>query len=79
MSNLPAQATMAGSQALAGYLFDEVSLAAPFELSALFQCANAALYALLFTWRPPRPAGDGPAGQEAPDEAASPPPLAEPL
>ncbi len=79
LSNLPAQATMAGSQALAGYLFDEVSLAAPFELSALFQCANAALYALLFTWRPPRPAGDGPAGQEAPDEAASPPPLAEPL
>lgn len=53
LSNLPAQATMAGGQVLAGYLFDEVSLAAPFELAAAFQWANAALYLALFTWRPP--------------------------
>ncbi len=55
LSNVPAQATMAGSQALAGYLFDEVSLAAPFELAAVFQCLNAVLYAVLFAWMPPRP------------------------
>ena len=48
LSLLPAQGTMAASQVLAGYLFDEVGLAAPFELSALFQLANAALYGLLF-------------------------------
>lgn len=53
LSSLPAQATMASSQALAGYLFDEVSLSAPFELAALFQCANAAMYELAFSWRPP--------------------------
>jgi len=57
LSNLPAQGTMAGSQVLAGYLFDEVSLAAPFELAALFQLANAVLYGVLFgPWRPrPKP------------------------
>ncbi len=48
LSNLPAQGTMAGSQVLAGYLFDEVSLAAPFEVAAVFQCLNAVLYAFLF-------------------------------
>lgn len=53
LSNLPAQATMAGSQALAGYLFDEVSLAAPFELAGVLQVANALLYSILFTLRPP--------------------------
>jgi MFS family permease len=56
LSNLPAQATMAGSQAAAGYLFDEVSLAAPFELAAVLQMVNALLYGLLFSLRPPRPA-----------------------
>jgi len=54
LSNLPAQGTMAGSQVLAGYLFDEVSLAAPFEVAAAVQCVNAALYPILFAWRPPR-------------------------
>jgi MFS family permease len=48
LSTLPSQVTMAGSQALAGYLFDEVSLAAPMELAACFQCLNAVLYATLF-------------------------------
>jgi MFS family permease len=54
LSNLPAQATMAGGQVTAGYLFDEVSLAAPFELAAVFLVANAVLYGLLFSRRPPR-------------------------
>ncbi len=48
LSNLPAQGTMAASQVVAGFLFDAVGLAAPFELAALFQCANATLYASLF-------------------------------
>jgi MFS family permease len=48
LSNLPAQGTMGGSQVLAGYLFEEVSLAAPFEVAAVFQCLNAVLYAILF-------------------------------
>lgn len=56
LANLPAQGAMAGSQVAAGYLFDEVSLAAPFELAALFQVANAALYGLLFSLRPPHAA-----------------------
>ncbi len=55
LSNLPAQATMAGGQAIAGYLFDEVSLSAPFELAGALQVVNAALYWLLFAARPPRP------------------------
>lgn len=54
LSTVPAQATMAGGQAFAGYLFDEVSLSAPFEIAALFQCLNALAYALLFGLRPPR-------------------------
>lgn len=55
LSILPAQATMGGSQVLAGYLFDEVGLAAPFELSAVFQCANALLYGILFRHGAGRP------------------------
>lgn len=41
LSILPWHATTATSQLLAGYLFDEVSLTAPFELAAAFQCLNA--------------------------------------
>ena len=63
LSNLPAQATMATSQLLAGYLFDEVSLTAPFELAAAFQCLNALLYGILFG--PARP-------HRARDHAANP-------
>lgn len=70
LSNLPAQATMAGSQALAGYLFDEVSLAAPFELAAVLQMANAVLYWLLFALRPQRRKGAPEGGGPAPPERA---------
>lgn len=56
LSNLPSQATMAGGSGMAGYLFEEVSLAAPFELAGLFQMLNAALYGVLFVLHPPRPA-----------------------
>ncbi|MGC9220761.1 MAG: MFS transporter [Solirubrobacteraceae bacterium] len=66
LSNLPMQATMGGSQALAGYLFDEVSLAAPFELAAVFQCLNAFVYTLLFVWKPPTSARQLSARQQPP-------------
>ncbi|HEU0257352.1 MAG TPA: MFS transporter [Microbacteriaceae bacterium] len=59
LSNLPAQGTMAAGQAAGGWLFDEASLAAPFTLAAVFQVANAALYWLLFSRRPPRPRAAG--------------------
>ena len=57
LANLPAQGTMAAGQAVGGWLFDAVDLAAPFLLAAGFQIANAVLYWALFTLRPPRPAG----------------------
>ncbi len=75
LSNLPAQATMGGSQVLAGYLFDEVSLAAPFELAALFQCVNAVLYGLLFSRFPPRRAASEPPVPPEPLEEGLAPPL----
>lgn len=64
-SMLPSQATQAGSQATAGYLFAEVSLAVPFELAGLLQVTNALLYGVLFLVRPPRqPASPDDAGQQ---------------
>lgn len=48
LSNLPAQGSQAGSQVLAGYIFDEVSLAAPLLLAGALQAANALVYAALF-------------------------------
>jgi MFS family permease len=54
LSNLPAQATSASTPALAGYLFDHVSMALPFEIGALLQGANAVLYWSFFRHlRPP--------------------------
>jgi len=64
LSNLPAQGTMGVSQVLAGYLFESVGLAAPFELSAVFQCVNAVLYGAFFGWAKPVIA-DGGAGRFA--------------
>ncbi|MHB1582615.1 MAG: MFS transporter, partial [Acidimicrobiales bacterium] len=48
LSNLPAQGTQAGSQVLAGFLFDQVSLAAPLLIGGVLQTLNAAAYAALF-------------------------------
>lgn len=47
-SRLPAQASQVGSQELAGYLFAQVSLAAPFELAAIVQSLGAFLFGILF-------------------------------
>jgi MFS family permease len=43
-SQLPTQGISAISPTLSGYLFDEVSLAAPFELAGLLQLLNALLF-----------------------------------
>lgn len=59
LSNLPAQGTQAGSQVLAGYVFDEVSLAAPLMMAGALQALNAVVYAALF--RPREPSVQAPA------------------
>lgn len=52
-SRLPAQGTQAGGQLLAGYLIQNLSLAAPFAVAGLAQLLNGALYAgLLARIRP---------------------------
>ena len=48
LSNLPAQATSALSPSLAGYLFDHVALALPFDIGAILQGINALLFFLFF-------------------------------
>lgn len=54
LANLPSQATSALSPTLAGYLFDHVALALPFEIGAVLQGVNAALFFLFFhAIRPP--------------------------
>ncbi|MGH9115873.1 MAG: MFS transporter, partial [Acidimicrobiales bacterium] len=54
LARLPAQATSAGTPALAGELFDHVSLAAPFLVGGAFQLANALVYYAFFRGRPPQ-------------------------
>ncbi len=53
LANLPSQLAMAGSPLLSGYLLQDVSLAAPFELSAVLQLANAISFWLFFRNVPP--------------------------
>lgn len=53
LSNLPSQAGSALSPTLAGYLFDHVALALPFEIGALLQGINAVLFFLFFRASPP--------------------------
>lgn len=53
LSNLPSQASSALSPTLAGYLFDHVTLAMPFEIGALLQGINALLFFLFFRSTPP--------------------------
>ncbi len=48
LSNLPSQATSAASPVIAGYLFDHVSLALPFEIGAVLQGINAFLFYFFF-------------------------------
>lgn len=48
LSNLPSQATSVLTPTPAGYLFDHVSLALPFEIGAAMQFINAMLYLVFF-------------------------------
>lgn len=48
LSRLPSQGLASAAPLLSGYLFDEVSLAAPFEIAAFFQLINALSFGWLF-------------------------------
>lgn len=48
LSSLPAQISMTAGPLFSGYLFDEVSLALPFELAAVLQSVDAVLYWVFF-------------------------------
>ncbi|MGH9087883.1 MAG: MFS transporter [Acidimicrobiales bacterium] len=62
LSNLPAQLTMAGSPLATGVLFEEVSLSLPFEISAVFQLANAAMFWAFFRRHAPEEERSGRSG-----------------
>ncbi|MGH9305028.1 MAG: MFS transporter, partial [Acidimicrobiales bacterium] len=53
LSNLPSQGSQAISQVFAGYLFDEISLAAPLLIGGLLQALNAGAYGVLFLAKDP--------------------------
>lgn len=54
LSNLPSQAASAVSPTAAGYLFDHVALALPFEIGALLQAVNTVMFFVFFrALRPP--------------------------
>ncbi len=53
LSNLPSQLAMSASPVLAGYIFDEVSLAIPFEIAGFLQLVNSIIYWVFFKNAPP--------------------------
>ncbi len=53
LSNVPSQFAMAASPTLAGYIFDNVSLSLPFELTGLLQLVNAGMFWGFFHNMPP--------------------------
>ena len=54
LSNLPSQAASAVSPTAAGYLFDHVALALPFEIGAVLQAINTVMFFVFFrAVRPP--------------------------
>jgi len=53
LANLPMQATSAASPTLAGYLFDHIALALPFEIGAILQGINTLLFFVFFRNMPP--------------------------
>lgn len=71
LSNLPSQLAMAGSPLFSGYLIEEVSLAAPFEISAFFQLANATTFWWFFHRLPPEEERAG-AGASQPEGTCAP-------
>ena len=66
LSNLPSQMSSALGPAAAGYLFEELSMAAPFVAGALLQGLNAGLFYLFFrAIRPPEEGPETPATETA--------------
>ncbi len=53
LSNLPSQIAMSASPVLAGYIYDEISLAMPFEIAGVLQLVNSILYWGFFKNTPP--------------------------
>ncbi|MHB8586607.1 MAG: MFS transporter [Thermoplasmatota archaeon] len=53
LANIPSQVAMTISPLASGYLFEEVSLAVPFEVSGALQIVNAALFWAFFRAHPP--------------------------
>ncbi len=53
LSNLPSQVAMSASPVLAGYIYDEVSLALPFEIAGFLQLVNSLIYWAFFKNAPP--------------------------
>jgi MFS family permease len=53
LSSMPSQLAMSVSPLATGYLLDEVSLALPFEIAAVFMFLNAASFWALFRGHPP--------------------------
>ena len=53
LSNVPSQFAMAASPTLAGYIFDNISLSLPFELTAFLQLINAGMFWGFFHNMPP--------------------------
>lgn len=62
LSNLPSQLAMAASPLFSGYLLEEISLSAPFELSAVFQLANSLSFFAFFRHLRPEEEGAPRAG-----------------
>jgi MFS family permease len=78
LSNVPSQLMMSASPLFTGYLMDEVSLALPFEIAAVFQFLNATTFWALFRKHPPeeeiaraRAPGSGEADPGGPRPAAA--------
>jgi len=59
LSQLPSQVASATAPTLAGYLFDSVGLAVPFEIAGVLQLLNAGLFQLFFGRAPQGAAPDG--------------------
>lgn len=72
LSNLPSQGTQSVAQVLAGYLFDEVGLAAPLLSAGILQTINAGAYAFLFgAMSPERPSASAPPANARTEPAPS--------
>jgi MFS family permease len=70
LANVPAQAAMAASPVLTGYLFDEVSLSLPFVLGGVLQFVNGLIYYAFFRNLAPEEEREQVAGSVPPSRAS---------